>query len=326
MITESKIIANPEFLSNSYLPEQLSFREKEEALLLANLKNFTNTLVTGSYGSGKTTLIRKVFSKLRNENSAVYVDCGVYQTTYSILKEIIPTSQLVFYRSNYELTKELQKFLKKGKFAVCLDNFGYIKDKGLIGRFISMGICVVLVTDSIEDFESLAQSIRSNMLSIIKLPDYSSEQGFTILKNRAEKALTKWSYTDAVLRKIAEKSVGNLAFAINALKVAALKAESEGKRTIEETDVEIENDCPTRLSADEKTIMKIMEQWKSLPASRLYEYYLQNARYPKGARSFRNYMESLNRKGFVKAIGEKRGRVYEIGGGENVQSHDKMQG
>jgi Cdc6-like AAA superfamily ATPase len=327
MITESKIISNPEILSNSYSPEQLSFREKEESQLLANMKNYTNTLVTGSYGSGKTVLAKRVVSLLKKkENFVVYVDCSVYQTTYSILKEIIPTSQLVFYRSNYELTKELQKFIKKGKFAVCLDNFGHMKDKNLIGRFISIGICVVLLTESMEDFESLPQNIRSNVLTIIRLPDYNAEQTITLLKNRAEKALTKWSYTDAVLRKIAEKSRGNLSVAINALKAAALKAEGENKRTVEEADVQIENDCPPKLSIDEKTIVKIMEEWKSLPASRLYDLYVQSSRHPKGERSFRNYMESLNRKGFVKAVGEKRGRVYEIEGGESVQGNDKMQG
>jgi len=49
-----------------------------------------------------------------------------------------------------------------------------------------------------------------------------------------------------------------------------------------------------------------------LPARRLYDFYIQNTRHPKSERSFRNYMESLCSKGLVKAIGEKRGRVYEI--------------
>jgi len=39
---------------------------------------------------------------------------------------------------------------------------------------------------------------------------------------------------------------------------------------------------------------------------------LQSVRHPKSERSFRNYMESLCFKGLVKAIGEKRGRIYEI--------------
>lgn len=95
------------------------------------------------------------------------------------------------------------------------------------------------------------------------------------------------------------------------MKVSALKAESENKKAIEETDIQI-NDCPIKLSQDEKVLLKILEKWKSLSASRLYDFYVQKARHPKGERSFRNYMESLCSKGFVKAIGEKRGRIYEV--------------
>jgi len=94
--------------------------------------------------------------------------------------------------------------------------------------------------------------------------------------------------------------------------LGALKAESENKKTIEESDIQINNDCPPKLNHDEKILLKILEEWKSLPASRLYDFYVQNTRHPKGERSFRNYMENLCSKGLVRAIGEKRGRIYEI--------------
>lgn len=154
--------------------------------------------------------------------------------------------------------------------------------------------------------------MRSNIPSIIRLQPYTTEQSFDILKDRAEKALAKWTYTDAVIKKIAEKIKGNIALGINALKLSALKAESENKKAIEESDIQINNDCPIKLSQDEKILLKILEAWKSLPASRLYDFYVQNTRHPKGERSFRNYMESLRSKGLVKAIGEKRGRIYEV--------------
>jgi len=67
-----------------------------------------------------------------------------------------------------------------------------------------------------------------------------------------------------------------------------------------------------KLSRDEKILLRILEKWKSLPASRLYDFYVQNSGHPKGKRSFRNYMENLCSKGLVKAIGDKRGRIYEM--------------
>jgi hypothetical protein len=60
--------------------------------------------------------------------------------------------------------------------------------------------------------------------------------------------------------------------------------------------------------------LKILQEWKSLPASRLFAFYREKASYPKGERSFRNYMQSLCSKGLVKALGDKRGRTYEIVG------------
>jgi hypothetical protein len=100
---------------------------------------------------------------------------------------------------------------------------------------------------------------------------------------------------------------------LNLLKSQALKAESEGKSSIDDVELEYEVDCPDEnLSRDEKIIVKTLEEWKSLPSSRLYDFYVEKARHPKGRRSFRNYMQDLCTKGYVRIIGEKRGRVYEI--------------
>jgi Cdc6-like AAA superfamily ATPase len=308
----SQILVNLEVLSLSYLPEKLLHREREKAQLLNNIRSSINTFICGNNGSGKTSLVKHVLHSLNKKELAFYVDCSVYQTTYSVLKEILPKSEFILYRSNYELIKELLKQAKERKFTICLDNFEKLKDKDLIARFMSIGLCVVLISDNEENFYLLNENIRSNIPSVIKLQPYSVEQSFDILKDRVEKALVKWTCTDQVIRKIAEKIKGNITLGINALKLAALKAEREGKKVIEESDIQINNDCPPKLSEDEKVLLKILEEWKSLPASRLYDLYVQKTRHPKGERSFRNYMESLCSKGLAKAIGDKRGRIYEV--------------
>jgi len=167
-------------------------------------------------------------------------------------------------------------------FAVCFDNFEKLKDKDLIARLMSLNLCVVLISDEDENFSLLSQNVRSNIPSIIRLKSYTIEQSFSILKDRAEKALVKWSYTDDVIKKIAEKIKGNISLGINALKVAALKAESENRRAIEEKDILINNDCPPKLTFDEKIILGVLKEWKILPASRLYDFCVQRCRHPKG--------------------------------------------
>jgi len=305
------IIANPEYLSEKYLPEKLLHREKEKAQLANNLRNFISTLVYGSCGSGKTSLVKLAIRKLSGRKTlARYIDCAIYQTTYSILKEIIPRAPFILARSNYELLKELMREVKERRFIVCLDNFEKLKDKDLIKRFLLLGLTVVLVTDEEENILLLTEDVRAK-LSRLKLQPYTVEQTFDILKDRVEKALTRWSYTDAVIKKIAEKVNGNIALGLNLLKLSAINAENKGKKAIDESDIP-ENDCPTKLSRDEKILLNILKEWKSLPASRLYTFYLQNSRHPKGDRSFRNYMRDLSRLGLVKAVGSKRGRVYEL--------------
>jgi len=317
-----QIPVNPEVLSLSYLPEELLHREKERTELKENLKNLINTFICGLCGCGKTILVKRVILDLNKKISVGYIDCSIYQTTYSVLKEILPRSEFILYRSNYELIKELSKYAKEKRFIVCFDNFEKLKDKDLIARLMSLNVCVVLISDEEENFSLLGENVRSNIPSVMKLEPYTTEQSIDILEDRAEKALGKGTYTDLVIKKIAEKINGNIALGISALKIAALKAESVNKKAIEESDIQINNDCPLKLNHDEKTLLRILEEWKSLPASRLYDFYVQNSRYPKGERSFRNYMESLCSKGLAKAIGDKRGRIYEFTGDEHVQGHD----
>jgi repressor of nif and glnA expression len=103
------------------------------------------------------------------------------------------------------------------------------------------------------------------------------------------------------------------------LKVAALRAQKEKRESIKDVDIKdllTVDDCPERLNADERLILKILQEWKSLPASRLRDFYIQKSGYPKSERAFRKYMEDLCSKGLVKALGQNRGRIYEIIEGE----------
>lgn len=312
------IITNPEILTENYLPEKLLHREKEKNELLSNLRNFTSVILYGPYGSGKTSLTKYVFKNLDNKTLTSYINCAIYQTTYSILKEIIPRAKFIFCRSNYELLKELIREIKQRRLIVCFDNFEKLKEKDLIKKFLLLGITLVLITDEEENLLLLSEDIRAN-LATIKLEPYSLDQTFDILKSRVEKALARWSYSDSLLKKIAEKCRGNIALGINLLKITAINAERKNKKTIDESDIPEIEDCPLKLSYDEKILLKILKEHKSLPASRLFKLYIQNSKFPKGERSFRNYMKNLCLKGLVKAIGEKKGRFYEIVEvGENV--------
>lgn len=310
----TQLIIDIEALSPSYLPDRLLHREDELSTVSANMKGSVNMFIHGSCGSGKTSITRKTLSSIGEKATAAYLDCNIFQTTYSVLKEIIPKSELIFYRSNYELTKELIRCSKAKKFVVCFDSFEKLRDKNLISELMSLNQCVVLISESEDAFLSLPDDVRSNTSEKIELKQYTIEQSIDILRYRAEKAMAKWALPDSVLKDICSKIKGNISLGLNALKSAALKAEREGKRAIEEGDVNIPDDCPQTLSQDEKAIVDILQKKGSLPAGKLYESYIQSVRHPKGERSFREYMTKLNKMHFIRAVGEKRGRIYEIEG------------
>jgi len=312
------ILSDPKALLPLYIPERVLHREKEIDELSTCLKNSVNAFVYGPSGSGKTVILKKVIEGF-NESSkgkTIYIDCSLYQTTNAIFHEILLTlNSIVASKSNYELTKRLKAKIRNldSPATICLDHFEHLKELETLNRILSLGLNVIIVSENYDSYRKLNQTIKALITSLIEIPIYTTDQVFEILMERAEEALEKYAYSEETIRKIAEASSGNVTLALNLLKSQALKAESEGKSSIDEVEFNFENDCPNdKLNDDEKTLIKILKEWKSLPGGRLFEFYREQARYPKGERSFRNYMHNLCLKGLVKNIGDKRGRMYEI--------------
>lgn len=299
-------------LNPSFLPEKLLFREKEYSQLLSNIKNSVNTIVYGPDGSGKTTLLRKASLETNSNKSRVlYIDCSLYKTANAVLREIL-IDRPIASRSNYDLLKRLIERARNIKFAACLDHIENLEEKEIMGQLMQAGVCVVFACTSHEYFLSLAPGTRASVVGVIELITYSQDQAFEILKNRVKSMSNPFS--EKIIKKIADKTEGNLTISMNVLKAAAMKADSQ-KKSLEEIELDeilLEHDCPERLNLDEKLLIRILQEWKSLPASRLLDFYVQKARHPRSERAFRNYMENLCSKGLVKALGERRGRTYEI--------------
>lgn len=313
----SKILINPGLLSQSYIPENILHRDKEIPQL-SNSIGLVNTFVHGSIGSGKTLLLRSVIENYNTTKTgrAIYIDCSLYQTTNAVFHEILAAlNRIVVSKSNYELTKRLRARIRHldYRITICLDHFEHLKEVETVNRLLSLGLGLVLVSDSIDAYRRLNLEAKSSVGNIIEIPSYSIDQTFEILQERAEQALEKYTYSEDTLKKIAETSQGNITHAYVILKTLSLKAESQDKKSLDDVELEYELDCPNdNLHKDERILLHILEEWKSLPSSRLYDFYTEKARHPKGRRSFRNYMRSLCTKGYVRVVGEKRGRVYEI--------------
>lgn len=224
-------------------------------------------------------------------------------------------NSIVSSKSNYDLTKRLKARIKRlnSRITVCLDHFEYLKEAETLNRILSLKLGLLIVSDNFDSYRNLNPIVKASVTNIVQIPSYSVDQVTEILLGRAKEALNEYTYSEDKLKKIAQMSKGNVTLALNLLKSIVLKAENEDKKSIDDVELGYEIDCPDgMLSRDKMVILKILKEWKSLPSSRLYDFYTEKAIHPKGRRSFRNYMRDLCARGFVKNIGEKRGRVYEI--------------
>jgi hypothetical protein len=63
-------------------------------------------VIMGPCGSGKSTLAQHVFRHIEGAFSVkALVNCSIYRTAFSIFKEVIPSSRLVFSRTRARKTK-----------------------------------------------------------------------------------------------------------------------------------------------------------------------------------------------------------------------------
>ncbi len=236
---------------------------------------------------------------------AVYVDCLLYQTANAVLREILLSlGSVIASKSNYELTKRLREKAKKLKLAIFLDHFENLKSNDILNIFLGLDFCVCLVADSFERYRMMNMTLRSRFVDIVKIEKLTDDQIIDVLK---EKVNLKVS--DELLRKIVDKSDGDLTLALNILR--SVEANHENIAVIEQID--FHDMTANKISNEESsTILQILERRKRLPSGELYRLYCEKSEYPKSARSFRNYRQDLCRKGLAKSIGDKKGRSYEI--------------
>jgi Cdc6-like AAA superfamily ATPase len=312
----NRIIEDSEILEEEYTPENILHRQKELAQL-SNAINVVNTFVYGPIGSGKTLLIKKTIEHFNARTTvAIYIDCCLYQTTNAMLHEILfSLNTIVSSKSNYELTNRLKARLRNfdNDVTVCLDHFERLKEIETVNRILSLGMKLIIVSESYETYRRLNTMGKSNITNIIEIPGYSEDEAFDILLDRARRSLRETAYSEGTIRKIVQTSSCNMTLSLNLVKALALKAESEDKNSIDEVEYQYKFDCENQgLNIDEKILVGILREQRSLASNALYGFYSLRTRYPRCRRSFRNYMHNLSGLGLVRTVGERRGRAYEI--------------
>lgn len=138
----------------------------------------------------------------------------------------------------------------------------------------------------------------------------------SVFQQRISRVLDETAYSEDAVREIAEAGSGNITLSLNLLRTVTLKAEREDKDSIEDVELDYDMNCECeQLNADERILVKILQEERRLQSGRLYGFYSQKAKHPKSRRSFGNYMQNLCTMGLVKRVGKKRARLYELTNG-----------
>lgn len=311
----SDIIIDLQALLQQEPTKKLIGRDNEYRQLQSTLKNSINTFIYGVSGTGKTTLLRKAAIEANSSKiRVIYVDCSLYQTANAILREIL-IDRPVASRNNYDLLKKLIERTKNNKLIVYLDHIERIKQKDIIDQLIKIGICVVIAGETVECLSELGLAVKASIGNMIELKPYTPDEAVEIVQERMAGSVNGIACSIETITKITQMMKGNMASILHTLKVAALTAQNEKKGSIEAISLNelfSVHDYPKGLNVDERLILQILREWKSLPANRLRDLYIEKSRYPRSERAFRNYMENLRTKSLIKALGETRGRAYEI--------------
>lgn len=283
----------------------LEKRSNEKKLIFDSIHNSVNTFVIGPQGTGKTTLVKNVIKEYSdNIGDGIYIDCLLYKTANAILREILfSIGTVIASKNNYDLVKRLKQKTRKLKLAIFLDHADNLRDYEILEFLFGFGIPVCLVSNGTNTSKRMDSSLKARIPNIVNLKVLSKQDILHILQEKAE------SCDLEILEEIAERANGNVTLAINLLK--GIKARNGNKDLITNF-FSFQNRIEERFSLDCKKILNILIRKKKLSAGQLFRLYRETSDFPKSQRSFRKYMETLTNCNVVKAVGKKKGRIYEI--------------
>lgn len=251
---ESRIIMREEALLPNYLPDGLLHRDDELSAIAAAIKPLLkkrecdNLFIHGKSGTGKTSCVRFVMKQLSEHSPSilpVYANCWETPTKASVYNRIIEAMELPLPRrglSNDEMLDRILQFMKNYQKPVLLvlDELDGLRHQDLLYIIArsneKQGIVfgIIGISNNPEFVSRLDPRTRSSLrFSDMEFREYSQEQLYGILKDRAFLGLAESSYDEKLLRKIAlQVDEGSARVALELLWKSAKHAENSGRASI----------------------------------------------------------------------------------------------
>jgi len=143
-----------------------------------------NVFLVGSTGTEKTIVARWILESYFGDKS-VYVNCWKYRSTHDVLKEILLSLAMMIHgrEKTSDLIKRFEKFLKKKKIIVCLDEVDQLKESNVLYVLARNACGLILISNHIYSLMSLDRRIRSSLaLTEIRFPNYRREEMYDIAR------------------------------------------------------------------------------------------------------------------------------------------------
>ncbi|HEV8289641.1 MAG TPA: AAA family ATPase [Candidatus Norongarragalinales archaeon] len=331
------IIKSEAALQPDFLPAELPAREaqiKQLALALAPAANGEkpgNAFIHGTPGTGKTSVVKKVFAELNEYSSkpwTAFVNCWQSSTKMAILTHLSEQSEAGLPRrglSSDEVMRRVVEMIKREKRVpiVALDEVDQLfakKEEGVLYDLLraqetwGLSFTLVLITNNPEIVSQMDRRVRSSFTNTeLAFQQYTPNQLKAILKARAEIALVPGSYDEEALALCAAHAAkqGDARMAIETLFRSAKLAEQKSldkltAATVREVSSKITQTSTAgyqakleKLSDLEKTILEVLKKAnKPLTSGDLYEK-IQKQLPNAAERTLREHVTEMEKRGVI---------------------------
>jgi|Deesub1362A_J573_1020465.scaffolds.fasta_scaffold00028_147 orc1/cdc6 family replication initiation protein len=331
---ENGIIRDESVLLETFIPTRLLHREGQLEALASCLRPVTkgrrprNAFLYGPTGTGKTAMCLYVFEQLSSYTGmakTIYINCWKNTTTHSILCELVANFGRFVHRREpvKELMLRFEGELRENRnriVIIAFDEVDQLKDDRILYDLLRNGCGVICIANDEHALIDVDSRIKSSLqLERIEFPAYKEKEMYDILSDRAKLAFMPDSIEKKQIELAAKYSNGDARVGLEILRRAALLAEDECKKKIEDEHIEraweqarfLRKDrMLEKLNDHEKILYRLVEDYKQISSGDLYQAYCSRVSLPVTERAYRKYMERLVHFGLVKARGEGRWREY----------------
>jgi cell division control protein 6 len=268
LMWDETLFRDPEVFEIDYVPEQFNHRETQMRELAFQIRPGVrggrplNTICTGLPGTGKTTSVRKLFTEIEGETKKlvpVYINCEIDNTKFAVFAQIyrklsghLPPASGTSFKQVFDA---VARILLKEEIVllVALDDANYLLYENEINRVLyallrsheaypgtRIGVIAIISDMNVDLLREVDPRIASVFRPTeIYFPPYSADEARHILGERVMTGLYPGVLSDAMLDLVVDQTMksGDLRVGLDLLKRAALNAEIEARKKIEEDDI-----------------------------------------------------------------------------------------